>query len=80
MFSYIEISLSCFSLLDINECDDNPCDANAECENTDATFMCRCLDGFDGDGFQCTGMSASTLEIWIIRFKFQRTVMSAYLN
>ena len=43
-------------VLDINECDSNPCDTNAFCENFDGTFTCTCNSGFTGDGMSCEGM------------------------
>ena len=43
-------------VLDINECvTGSLCDNNALCENTEGSFMCVCKEGFDGDGFNCTG-------------------------
>ena len=44
-------------VLDINECvNGSLCNNNALCENTEGSFMCTCHEGFDGDGFNCTGM------------------------
>lgn len=47
-------------LLDINECEDaiNPCDVNALCTNLPGSFICRCKNGFVGDGAVCTGKDA----------------------
>ena len=43
--------------LDIDECvTDSPCSTNAECTNTEGSFVCECNMGFDGDGYNCTGM------------------------
>lgn len=42
-------------IADINECDSSPCDTNAECENTDGSFVCTCNIGYSGDGFTCQG-------------------------
>ena len=44
-----------FSLLDIDECarGSHECDINANCTNTDGSFMCVCNIGFTGDGLQC---------------------------
>ena len=45
-------------ITDINECassETNECHTNAVCNNTDGSFVCRCLDGYQGDGRSCTG-------------------------
>ena len=42
---------------DINECElqTDTCHApNGLCYNTIGSFTCRCEDGFEGDGFNCT--------------------------
>ena len=43
---------------DINECEleTYPCSSNANCTDTDGSFNCMCREGFEGDGFNCTGM------------------------
>ena len=41
--------------IDINECDTNVCSPSANCINTKGSFSCKCLPGFVGDGFNCTG-------------------------
>jgi len=42
---------------DINECDleTHTCHSNANCTDTDGSFNCTCREGFEGDGFNCTG-------------------------
>lgn len=40
-------------LLDINECDDDICDANANCDNTPGSYVCSCKVGFEDDGNAC---------------------------
>jgi len=32
-----------------------PCHSNANCTDTDGSFNCTCVAGFEGDGFNCTG-------------------------
>ena len=49
-----------FSNLDLDECaspDLNECDPNALCTNTEGSYVCRCIKGFEGDGRNCTGKS-----------------------
>ena len=43
---------------DINECsaDSSPCDENADCTNTEGSYICSCKQGFDGDGSTCEDM------------------------
>ena len=41
---------------DVNECSEqNNCSADAECENTQGSHMCRCREGYTGDGSSCEG-------------------------
>ena len=50
--------------LDINECasrETNQCDPKASCNNTEGSYACRCLDGYQGDGKNCTGKSCVLL-------------------
>ena len=45
-------------LVDIDECvtgEANQCDANALCTNTEGFYVCRCLNGYEGDGRKCEG-------------------------
>ena len=43
---------------DVDECagGENDCDTNALCTNTEGSYICRCLRGYDGDGRNCEGM------------------------
>ena len=41
--------------LDVDECLDSPCSINATCQNTDGSHICKCNDGHDGNGVNCTG-------------------------
>ena len=46
-----------YTCLDVDECledDDNDCDVFATCTNEIGSYSCECLEGFDGDGFNCT--------------------------
>ena len=42
---------------DINECEleIHTCNPNANCADTDGSFNCTCGEGFEGNGFNCTG-------------------------
>ena len=45
--------------LDIDECsndENNECDPNALCSNSEGSYICRCLKGYNGDGRQCIGV------------------------
>lgn len=43
--------------LDVNECEDvNDCHTNALCTNTEGSYVCRCIRGYEGDGKTCTGL------------------------
>ena len=47
-----------FIYLDVDECasnETNRCDKNALCNNTQGSYVCRCVSGFVGDGINCTG-------------------------
>ena len=44
-----------FCLSDVDECSSDPCHSNATCNNTLGSFMCSCISGYTGDGFQCIG-------------------------
>ena len=44
--------------VDVDECTNverNDCDPNALCTNTEGSYVCRCLKGFEGDGKNCSG-------------------------
>ena len=43
---------------DVDECalELDGCNGNATCLNTNGSFECLCDNGYDGDGFLCTGL------------------------
>ena len=55
MYTYL---LACMCSTDIDECELETylCSPNANCTDTDGSFNCTCREGFEGDGFNCTGM------------------------
>ena len=46
----------CFCFEDIDECLLEVCSEDAECTNTDGSFSCRCKRGYQGNGFNCSGL------------------------
>ena len=42
---------------DIDECTNSTflCDSNAECNNTEGSYLCTCLYGYTGNGTYCEG-------------------------
>ena len=53
--------------LDVDECanvDTNECGPNALCTNTEGSYVCRCLKGYEGGGKNCTGADES----FVIKF------------
>ena len=42
--------------VDVDECTAFPniCDANADCQNTDGSYICSCKAGYMGDGKTCS--------------------------
>ena len=43
--------------LELNECDLNTddCHDKAKCINGEGSYTCECIEGYKGDGFNCTG-------------------------
>lgn len=46
-----------YTCTDIDECLSNStgCSVNANCSNTPGNFTCTCKNGYQGNGFTCTG-------------------------
>ena len=40
---------------DVDECENDVCDSNALCTNTEGSYGCECRVGYTGDGKTCTG-------------------------
>ena len=53
----------------IDECavDNGNCSENATCINFSGGYNCECLDGFLGDGFNCTGICAIICLLLVIQ-------------
>ena len=54
--------------LDINECGNgnHDCDMNANCTNTNGSFVCVCNSGWSGDGVVCNGKYFFLFAIFIL--------------
>ena len=53
------IIITCeLSILDIDECELGlaGCHNNATCLDTAGRFQCDCIDGYEGDGFNCSSI------------------------
>ncbi|XP_075469905.1 nidogen-2 isoform X2 [Ascaphus truei] len=46
--------------IDVDECAEYRCHPDASCSNTRGSFSCRCNNGYEGDGFQCTQIQDNT--------------------
>ena len=55
------------AIVDVNECDEGPCDQYSSCTNTEGSFECTCEAGFTGSGQDCNGN---------IKFSFNRVLYS----
>ena len=45
-------------VLDINECSESfggNCTENSNCTNTEGSYLCSCLNGYQEEGGKCTG-------------------------
>lgn len=56
-FLCLHVANNYFSSLDIDECNtgSSVCDINADCLDTDGSFVCSCKTGYSGDGMSCNG-------------------------
>ena len=55
------VNVTHFTTADIDECDENSCDTNADCINTTGSFTCTCNQGYSGNGLTCIGMQMHIL-------------------
>jgi len=56
---------------DIDECESveqNDCGPNALCTNTEGSYLCRCDEGYTGDGKTCAGITQSDVCIVTLLF------------
>lgn len=61
--------------LDFDECltEPGPCGDNANCNNTDGSYICSCKKGFTGDGITCEGRRGVIIFIKQQDFKMAST-------
>ena len=55
--SYTDTLTDCFCChVDIDECEtgNDNCHENAQCTNTEGSFICSCNPGYTGDGIECS--------------------------
>ena len=47
----------CTTPVDIDECARGlaDCDVNANCSDTEGSYVCNCFQGYTGSGVECTG-------------------------
>ncbi len=66
-------------MADINECETgtHDCDVNADCQNTDGSFLCVCKTGYEGNGTTCTGNLICFLKSFISGFNISRLNFSS---
>lgn len=70
--------------LDYDECAerDNTCNAHAHCVADRARFdyLCQCMEGYQGDGFNCTkGMELNLTLLYFVYSCFLRQNFSPYV-
>lgn len=75
------IALNSISLIhsDIYECsipETNTCHPNALCTNTEGSYICRCLNGFKGDGQNCTGKRPN---LWRFFFILREVILESII-
>ena len=53
---------------DIDECASGThnCDANAQCINTIGSFKCNCVQGYSGNGVECSGTFVGAWALYIL--------------
>ena len=70
-------------ITDVDECESaesNECHFNASCNNTEGSYTCRCLDGYQGDGKNCTGKYHLSLPELTCHQSYKETVVLFLLS
>lgn len=68
--------------LDLDECDSghNDCSTFAQCINTVGSHQCICLNGFSGDGKNCSGKPLSLFRLPLCMYLLARELSSQFLG
>ena len=51
---------------DVDECENDVCDSDALCTNTEGSYVCGCSVGYTGDGKTCTGKNVVSIVTYIM--------------
>lgn len=84
-FNCYTVLLVCVNVIknihaDIDECSSNTlneCQINATCINTIGNYTCECMQGFEGDGWDCQGiyivfpLTKETVTIVLLMYRHQ---------
>ena len=54
IYDTLTVTLYVASVVDIDECDNDPCAREADCHNLPGTYECVCARGYLGDGVTCS--------------------------
>ena len=69
---------------DVNECETGEalCDINANCTDTEGSYLCQCHPGFSGDGFNCSSEYKHVIffKSWYISFHSELLHITTYLR
>ena len=71
--TFFEYLCDCYLFLDVNEClGDNDCHTFADCTNTNGSYTCKCKQGYQGNGKECT--KGKKPKVWSALTTVQATV------
>lgn len=71
--TFFEYLCECYLFLDVNEClGDNDCHTFADCTNTNGSYTCKCKQGYQGNGKECT--KGKKPKVWSALTTVQATV------